>query len=1179
MRKYYTINHNLLWCLLWMAIISIPQVIQAQDKVYANAKVFQQRTTNDQYKPLVEVLNEIKDHYQVSFLYEPVTLEDKKVKVPVNYKSKVESTLSKLLEPAGLMYKRINEKTYSILSQETPTASITQELSKEVNMVMLEPEAAAETAIVERYQRPVEISVSGTITDESDSPLPGVNVLVKGTSIGTTSDASGKFTITVPDENSVLVISFIGYATQEITVGTQTSINVKLNPDITQLGEVVVVGYGTQKKTSVTGAISSVSSKDLSAQPVVNVGQALQGRVAGVTVVNNGAPGAAPIVRIRGVGTVNNANPLYVIDGFPTGDLNSINPKDIESLEVLKDASAAAIYGSRAANGVILITTKKGTNKKLSVNLESYYGVEQAWRKLDLLNTEQYIDYATELLTNADIYTQETTNPSIVIGSSVPERIKSGGLDQPINSQTSQTFRQTNTDWQDEMFRVAPIQQHKAELMGGTDKSRMFASVGYFDQEGIMEGTGYRRGDARFNSDHNISKKITFGQNFYVAYDERKVEQNAGGRTQLQHIIRSSPYFPVYNPDNYGGFFGAQGVDGSDPENPVRVAALDKQNQQRLKFLGNAYVDVKILEFLSYRFQGGVDYVDYRQRTHLPAYNSGPGGYSVRANANLNQNQQNFVSTILTNQLTFNKSFDKHNVNATVVAEQQTFTFTQTTGQGNNTQSNDIQEPVALANQTYSGNRDESALISYVARVNYDYNDKYFIGASIRRDGSSRFSPDNRWGTFPAVSAGWRLSEESFFQGTEFISELKLRGSYGLAGNFLTPGVYDYQSTISGNQIYEFNLGSSASSAGYTIRALANPDIKWETSRMTNIGVDVGFLSDKFTLTAEYFNTRTTDMILPRPIPLSYGYDTPPTANVGEVENKGFELQLGYTKSEGDFNFNISGNISAVRNKVINLGSEGTTIQSGDWYGDNLTLTKVGEPIGYFNGFVTDGLFQAGEPHPLQPAARAGDIKFKDVNGDGQLNADDKQNIGHFLPDFSYGINFSGTWKGFDATLFLQGVSGNEIYSVVKYELEGMSRLFNSGTAVLNRWTPENTNTNVPRAVSGDPNRNGRASDRFIEDGSYFRIKNLTIGYSVPSSIFSSLTNSTLTKLRIYMTTQNLLTLTKYKSGYDPEIGNRNDISVSNNPKAPLTTTLTQGIDYGQFPQSRSIVFGLQIGF
>ncbi|HKZ39017.1 MAG TPA: TonB-dependent receptor, partial [Chryseolinea sp.] len=991
------------------------------------------------------------------------------------------------------------------------------------------------------------------------NPLPGVNVLVKGSTVGTTTDAQGKYSLSVPDENSVLVISFIGYTTQEIVVGTQTNINVKLIPDVRQLGEVVVVGYGTQKRTSVTGAISSVSSEDIKLQPVLNIGQALQGRVAGVTVVNNGAPGAAPIVRVRGVGTVNNANPLYVIDGFPTSDLNSLNPKDIESLEVLKDASAAAIYGSRAANGVILITTKRGSNQKLSVTLDSYYGVEQSWRKLDLLDRDQYIDYATDLLTNA--------------AAPIPPRIATG-LDQPIHSQTSQTFRQTNTDWQDEMFRRGAIQQHKVELMGGSEKSKFFASAGYFEQEGIMKGTGYKRGDARINSDHTISKKFTFGQNFYVAYDDRLVEQNAGGRTQLQHIIRSSPYFPVYNPDNYGGYFGAQGIDASDPENPVRVAELDNQNQQRLKMLANAYVDFKIFDFLTYRLSGGVDYVDYTQRQHLPAYNSG-GGYSSRLNANINQNRQDFVSTILTNQLTFNKQFGKHNVNATVIAEKQTFNFTQVTGQGNNTQSNDIKEPVALANQTFTGDRSESALISYIGRVNYDYADKYLVGFSVRRDGSSRFASQGRWGTFPAVSVGWRLSEEPFLSANNTISELKLRGSYGLTGNFQTRGVYDYQSTINGNQIYEFNQGSTTSSAGYTIRALANSDIKWETTHMMNIGLDLGFLSNKITFSAEYFKSTTKDMILSLPIPPSFGYDTPPTVNLGEVENKGFELQLGYNKSEGDFNYNISGNISAVRNEVTDMGFEGNTIPSGDWYGDNLALTKVGEPIAYFNGFVTDGILQVGETSTLQPDAQPGDLKFKDLTGDGVLNAADKTNIGHFLPDFSYGISFSGNWKGFDASLFLQGVSGNEIYSVVKYELEGMSRLFNSGTAVLNRWTPENPNTNVPRAVSGDPQRNGRASDRFIEDGSYFRIKNLTVGYSIPSSVFSSLTNNTLTRFRIYATTQNLLTLTKYKSGYDPEIGNRNQ----ENATAPLGQQLQNGIDYGQFPQARSIVVGIQVGF
>ncbi|RAV98892.1 SusC/RagA family TonB-linked outer membrane protein [Pseudochryseolinea flava] len=1011
------------------------------------------------------------------------------------------------------------------------------------------------------------INVSGQVNDEAGKPMPGVNILVKGTTNGTTTDVNGGYALTVDNADAVLLFSFIGYQSQEIQVGAKTVIDVSLQPDLETLSEIVVVGYGTQKKASVTGAISSVSAKEINAQPVVNVGQALQGRVAGVTVTNNGSPGEAPLVRIRGIGTINNANPLFVVDGFPTSDLNSFNPKDIQSVEVLKDASAAAIYGSRASNGVVIITTKSGSNnQKLSVNFDSYYGVEQPWRKLDLLNTTQYIDYATELMTNADIYKNETngTDPDVVVGSGVPDRIELGGMDQPINSQTSQTFRQTNTDWQDEMFRTGRIQQHKVELSGGSASSRMFASLGYFEQEGIMLGTGYKRGDARFNSDHNVSKRVTVGQNFYVAFDERKIEQQAGGRTQLQHMFRSAPYFPVYNPDNFGDFFGAQGVDGSDPENPVRIAIQDKQNQQRLKFLGNAYVDVKIFDWLSYRLKGGVDYVDYTQRSHSPAYST--GGYASRSAANVNQNRQHFTSVLLTNQLTFDKTFGKHSINAILVAEQQTNNFSQTTGGGENPLSNDILEPVALSKVSFNGNKSQSTLISYIGRVNYEFNGRYLLGASFRRDGSSRFSPDNRWGSFPAVSAGWRISEESFLASNELISDLKLRASYGVTGNN-SSGDYGWISTISGNQVYQFDRSGGTASSGYTIRALANSKLKWETTHMANVGLDLGVLDNQITLSLEYFNNKTKDMIIQRPIPLSFGYDVAPFDNAGEVENKGVEVEISYAKSTGNLTFNASGNISIVKNEVISLGGEGITIAQADWYGDNLTLTKVGEPIGHFYGYVVDGLFQEGDSRALQPKARPGDIRFKDVTGDGVLDSKDKVNIGHFLPDFSYGVNFSANWKGFDASLFLQGVSGNQIYSIVKYDLEGMTRLFNSGTAVLDRWTPENTNTNVPRAISGDPNQNARASDRFVEDGSYFRVKNLTLGYNFTS--ISNLTKNALTRLRVYTTMQNLLTLTKYKGGYDPEIGNRN----------AGTNGLTQGIDYGQFPQARSITVGVQVGF
>jgi len=1174
MTKHYFTHHCLRWCCLSVVLLGAVQLTTAQKQLYADAKVAV-RQADAEKRSLRDMLKEVQAHFDVSFVYESELLEGMEVSNTVNFRSNVESVLTQLLSPLGLHFKKINRRTYSI----SPKRSDHRQDKEARSSFMwdnlngnsgLRP--SSKSSFQNQFMQDPDILVGGRVTDESSNPIPGANVLIKGSTVGTSTDANGRFSIAVPDANATLVISFIGYVSKEITVGNQTEINVILQADVRQLNEVVVVGYGTQKKASVTGAISSLSTEEISAQPVVNVSQALQGRVAGVTVVNNGAPGDAPIIRIRGVGTINNANPLFVVDGFPTSDLNSFNPKDIESVDVLKDASAAAIYGSRAANGVILITTKRGVNnQKLTVNFDSYYGVEQPWRKLDLLNTQQYIDYATDLMTNADIYKQETkapADPDVVIGSSIPSRIREGGIDLPINSHTSQTFRQTQTNWQDEMFRTGRIQQHKVELSGGSASSRMFASMGYFEQEGIMLGTGYQRGDARFNSDHNVSKRVTVGQNFYVAFDERKIEQQSGGRTQLQHIIRNSPYFPVYNPDNYGGFFGAQGVDGSDPENPVRIASQDQQNQQRLKFLGNAYVDVKIFDFLSYRLQGGLDYVDYTQRTHLPSYNTGNGGYSNRAVATVNQNHQNFASILLTNQLTFNKAFGKHSIIATVIAEQQTNNFTQITGAGENPLSNDIHEPVALSKVSFNGNRSQSALISYIGRVNYEFANRYLIGASYRRDGSSRFSPNNRWGNFPAVSVGWRISEESFLAGSDVFSDLKLRASYGVTGNNQS-GDYAWISTISGNQIYEFDRTGATASTGYTIRALANPNITWESTLMTNVGLDVGLMNNRFTLSAEYFNNKTTDMIIQRPIPLSYGYDTAPFDNVGEVANKGFEFELGYAKSEGALTFNASANVSVVRNEVLSLGDEGTTIAQADWYGDNLTLTKVGEPIGFFNGYLVDGIFQVGESHPLQPNARPGDIRFRDLNGDGALNSDDKTNIGHFLPDFSYGVNLSANWKGFDAMLFLQGVSGNEIYSVVKYDLEGMTRLFNSGTAVLNRWTPENPNTDVPRAVSGDPNQNARASSRFVENGSYFRIKNLTLGYSIPASSLASISNGSLTRCRIYATTQNLLTITKYESGFDPEIGNRN----------ANTNGLTQGIDYGQFPQARSIVVGLQIGF
>lgn len=1011
--------------------------------------------------------------------------------------------------------------------------------------------------------------MTGKVLDESGTPLPGVNVLLKGSTRGTTTDSEGLFNLAVGDDNDVLVFSFIGYKPVEESVGKRTVIQVKLTADLTQLGEVVVVGYGTQSKASVSGAIGSVSSKEISAQPVINVSQALQGRVAGVSVTNNGAPGAAPIIRIRGIGTINNADPLYVVDGFPTGDLNSFDTRDIESVEVLKDASAAAIYGSRAANGVILITTKKGSSNEFRVNFDSYIGVENAWKKLDLLKREDYLDYAVELETNAAIAAGKDPLTRI------PQRIQSG-MDSPINSTSSTTFNEIDTDWQEEMFQQSTIQQHRVELTGGNANSRFYSSLGYFSQEGIMIGTGYERGNFRFNSKHNLSKRFSLGENVYVSYDDQDAEQVSGGRTNIQHMVKSIPYLPVYNPDNLGGFEGAKNLDGSDPENPVRIATMDQSNTQRFKMIGTAYLDASIVEGLDYRLQVGIDYVNSTSRSHLPAFNTGPGGFAARTTAQIGQTRASYSSPIVTNQLTFDKEFGRHKINVTAIAENQTAVYSNITGGGQNSESNDIKEPSALETPTFSGGKTKTALISYLGRINYGFNGKYFVTASFRRDGSSRFAPGNKWGSFPAASAAWLISEEPFMKSAEAISTLKIRGSYGKAGNN-NIGDYAYQAVLSGNQVYEFDAATAVRTSGYTVRALANRNLKWETTVMKNIGLDLGFLNNKVTLVAEYFDNTTEDMILSKPIPPSLGYDQPPVANTGSVNNKGLEFMLAYEKNEGAFQWRASANASFIRNEVLSLAQEGSKIPGANWAGDDLTLTEVGQPIGYFYGYQVDGIFQSAEEiaaadavdgdaaTKYQSKAAPGDIRFKDNNGDGVIDAKDKAKLGHFLPDMSFGVNLSMNYKNFDVNIFLQGVHGNDVYNVLRYDLEGMTRLFNSSEAVKNRWTTPGQETDIPRAISGDPNLNARASDRFMEDGSYLRVKNLSIGYTLPNSVMSTFLNGSIKRLRIYFNSQNLLTFTDY-SGYDPEIGSR------------FNSSLTTGIDYGQYPQARTLIVGLQVG-
>ncbi len=980
-------------------------------------------------------------------------------------------------------------------------------------------------------------TVTGTVTSaDSGETLPGVNILVKGSSVGTATDIEGKYSIQVPSADAVLAFSFIGFEVQEIRVGNSSSLDVAMQPELSALSEVVVVGYGTQERAKVTGAISSVSSEQIRALPVPNLASAIQGRAAGVSVTNSGAPGSNPIVRVRGIGTVGNNDPLYVIDGVPAGGLNQINPADIESIEVLKDASAAAIYGSRAANGVVLVTTKKGKQGAPRVSVDSYYGTQTAWKQLDLLNREQYLDFGRDLLANG--------------GEPAPQRFDNLG-----------EFANVDTDWQAAMFRSAPIQDHNVAISGGTESVLYNVSVGYFQQEGIMRGTGFERVSFRSNTDFKINDRISIGQTLTLAYSDRDNEPFSGGRSQIEHIVKQVPYIPVRDASRLGGFRSPDRVDGSDPENPVLNAELRTNRQQDFKILGTGYIDVDIYDGLSYKFLVGLDIGLGTQDQYTPRFDA--GDFNFQPFASIQQNRSTFVSPLISNQLSYSKTFGDHSIDALAVLEQQTFKQTGLQGSGQNFLTNDVRVLQGVQNQTTSGNQTEYALISYIGRINYDYAQKYLISASVRRDGGSRFGPANKWGTFPSLSLGWRISEEGFMQALPAVSDLKLRASYGETGNDRI-GDYVYQGTINSNFFYNF---AGSLQGGSTISSLANADLRWETTIMRNIGLDLGLFNDRFSLSAEWFDNTTEGMILGVPIPPSLGYDGAPVANVGNVSNRGLEFTAGYRKYSGAFQFSVDGNIGFVNNELTSLGT-GNTIFGPGFQGDQMTFTEEGQPIAYFYGWQTDGIFQQGEDTSMQPNASPGDIRFVDVNGDGTISDADRTFLGHYLPDFTYGVNFSANYKNFDLNVFMQGVQGNEIFNLLRFHTEGMTRLFNAGTQVLDRWTPERPDTDIPRAVSGDPNRNARASSRWIEDGSYFRIKNLSLGYTIPGAALESFSRGTISSLRLYLSSQNLLTLTNY-SGYDPEIAVRTGVD----------STLGTGIDYGQFPAARTLMAGVQLTF
>jgi TonB-dependent starch-binding outer membrane protein SusC len=1008
--------------------------------------------------------------------------------------------------------------------------------------------------------------ITGKVTGEGGTPLQGANVVVKGTNRGTTTNASGDFSISA-NTGETLEITMTGYVLSSVRVGQESTVSVQLEHTIGNIEEVVVVGYGTQKRSSLTGAVSSVSGKTLNELPVAGIDQALQGRIAGLSVTNNGSPGTQPIVTIRGISSINYASdPLFVIDGFPTGNLSSFDAKDVESVEVLKDASAAAIYGSRASSGVIMITTKKGKkDTRATVSLDSYIGIQSPAKKIDLLNTNEYLQYAKALLPAAQY---------AGIG-----RLQPANFNMPIYPGATQTFAQTNTDWQDEYFiENALITQHNLSVGGGNSTSRFYTSAGYFNQEGIAQGLTYERGNFRVNSEHFISKKITFGEHLFIAFGNQGFEGTGGNRSPLTNVVRMQPYLPVRNPTNPGGFQGPHTTfDGSDPTNPVEGALIGTNTIKTLKVLGTAYIDVSLTSWLRFRSTFGVDYANGFQEQYTPIYND--GGTSSATAASI-RNQRNIYTTLLyTQQLTFDRTFGDHHINATAVYEQQgqKYDFESMSGNQDN---NTVKTLNGATNIAANTRLEENLIKSYIGRLTYDFRNKYLLSASLRRDGLSVFAPGHKFKNFPAASIGWRIDQEDFMQNTKDISELKLRAGYGLTGiNGVLIGNYPYQVPVRANQSdYPFN-GAIAGPNGSFYNNLGNPELEWEVTKQLNFGLDLGLWRNKFTATIEYFRRKTDNLIINVPIPPSLGFGSGgnvPT-NAAAMQNNGFEMQLGYHKRDGAFKWDVTGLLSIIRNKVLKLNSENASFYAGqdsDFGNGDITATVVGQPIQSFYGYIVEGIFQSDAEVAASPTqvvgtlptnrTSAGDLKFRDMNKDGKITDADRTFIGSYLPKFTYSLNYSASYENFDASVFFQGVQGNKIFNAERVIVEGMVRLFNAGTQVLNAWTPGNTSTKIPRAVGGDPNGNARVSTRWIEDGSYLRLKNIMIGYNfTPNTL--RWTKGSVQRLRIYISSQNLFTITKYK-GWDPEIGSRR-------------TTLTNGIDYGQYPSPRSFQFGVQVGF
>lgn len=1014
------------------------------------------------------------------------------------------------------------------------------------------------------------VQVSGRVFDyyDQDMGIPGATIMIKGTTSGTVSDVQGQYSITVPSEDAVLVVSFVGYVTEELMVGNQREIDFYLVPDITQLEEMVVVGYGVQRKSDLTGAVSRVTAEDFQNAPIVNIGQALQGRAAGVNITqDNGAPGGGLSIKIRGIGSIGDNEPLYVIDGFPTkGGLNNLNPNDIESIDILKDASATAIYGARGANGVIIITTKRGTSDTPVFSFDAYSGIQIPTNMPDMLNSVQYAELYNEIRFNDAKQRNRAYEPYFFWNPQGDGVYREEVDTVPLAQWIPDAY--PNTNWLNEVIRPAIMHNYNLSVQGGSENSRYMISGGYVTQEGIIRGSNYDRLNLRINTDNTLKSWLKIGNSFNISNTTRNsVVEEGVGRTVIARALRIHPTLAPYRED--GSFSSANDNPGSI-RNPLRDALMDTDESRSFSFIGNIYADVNFLEDFTYRLNLGGSFSNSFRTIFEPAYGqTGDKWFNELADAQ--RNNSRFTNVLMEHTLNYQKSIDRHNISLLIgyTAQEDRGDFMSARVQGFThpalTQLSSGQEF-----RNISGSIEEWALLSQLARFNYNYDTRYYLTASIRRDGSSRFGSNHRWGIFPSFAARWRVSRENFMQNVDFINDLSLRGGFGRTGNQeignythfpqLTPVSYTSGNTLLLN-------------AGLAPNHMVNDDLRWESTKMTNLGFDLSLMDYSLQITMDYYHRGTDDMLLQKPIPITSGYPTVPRLNIGEVINQGVDASIIYKWISGNFNLTTDFNVGYNYNEVRDLGG-GTPIQGGSLADAGMgfvTLTNEGYPIGSFYGYVYEGIFQSWEEvrtSPLQHANTApGDVRFADLNGDGRITGEDRTYIGSPWPDWTFGLNTTVGYRNFGLNIFLQGVQGNKIYNFEKSAMERMSGTNNHFATVENRWTEENPSQTMHRAIQGDPNQNNRISSYWLEDGSYLRIKNVVLSYNLPASTLAALN---ITRVQIYVSGSNLYTFTRF-TGFDPELG----LGTA----AIGGSTIGSGLARGQYPLSRSFNLGINLSF